>query len=185
MPPKAKIHRQMILDAAFSIAREQGHDMINARSIAKALDCSTQPILYHFKTIEEIRQETYRQADEFHSRYIAPTGKGHPLLELGLNYIRFGHEEKHLFRFLFQTNSLSGFTLDALLNNPELEEMLRMIASGMDCSPQRAREIFLTLFAAAHGLASLLANNAMAYDEDALRRILESTFRSAVTPPTP
>ena len=57
MPPKPKINRQMILDAAFEIVREQGHEMVNARTIAEKLKCSTQPVMYHFKTMEEIRKE--------------------------------------------------------------------------------------------------------------------------------
>ena len=37
MPPKAKINKEMILDAAVAIVREQGHEMINARTIAERL----------------------------------------------------------------------------------------------------------------------------------------------------
>lgn len=62
MPPKPKITKQMILDASFAIAREQGYELINARTIAEKLNCSTQPVMYNFKTIEEIREETYRLA---------------------------------------------------------------------------------------------------------------------------
>ena len=57
MPPKPRINKQMILDASFEIVREQGHEMINARTIAEKLGCSTQPVMYHFKTIGEIREE--------------------------------------------------------------------------------------------------------------------------------
>ena len=106
MPPKPKITKDMILDASFEIVREQGHEMLNVRAIAAKLKCSTQPVMYNFKTIEEIRTQTYKRADEYHSAYIMPRGKScdDPLLELGMNYIRFGYEEKNLFRFLFQTN---------------------------------------------------------------------------------
>ena len=52
MPPKAKITRDMIIDAAFEIARNEGAENINARNVSKQLSCSTQPVMYHFKTIE-------------------------------------------------------------------------------------------------------------------------------------
>lgn len=70
MPPKAKISREMIIDAAYEIVRESGEDNINARNIAGKLGCSTQPVLYAFKTMEEIREEVYRKADEYHSEYL-------------------------------------------------------------------------------------------------------------------
>lgn len=178
MPPKPKINRQMVLDAAFEIVREQGHEMISARAIAEKLNCSTQPVMYYFKTVNEIREETYRMADEYHSGYIMPKGEGSedPLLELGLNYIRFGYEEKKLFRFLFQSNSLAGQNVQTLMSDPGLEEMLKMVAAGFGCSDSEARDIFFNLFVSAHGIASLLANNAMEYEEDAFIKVLENTY---------
>lgn len=178
MPPKAKVNRQMVLDAAFEIVREQGHEMISARAIAEKLNCSTQPVMYYFKTINEIREETYRMADEYHSRFIMPKGEGgeDPLLELGLNYIRFGYEEKNLFRFLFQSNSLAGKNAATLMSDPGLEEMLKMVSAGFGCSDSEAKDLFFNLFVSAHGIASLLANNAMEYEEDAFRKVLNNTY---------
>ncbi len=43
----------MIIDAAFEIAGETGAENINARTVSKKLNCSTQPVMYHFATIEE------------------------------------------------------------------------------------------------------------------------------------
>ena len=178
MPPKPKINRQMILDASFEIVREQGHEMINARTIAEKLGCSTQPVMYNFKTIEEIREETYNLADEYHTGFIMPKGdKGYdPLLELGMNYIRFGYEEKNLFRFLFQTNSFAGLDVAALMSNPGLGEMLRIVSSGAGCTEDEARNVFFNLFVSAHGIASLIANNSMEYEEESFRKVLENTY---------
>ncbi|MBP5279337.1 MAG: TetR/AcrR family transcriptional regulator, partial [Erysipelotrichaceae bacterium] len=90
MPPKTRITREMILDAGLAIIREKGHENLNARSIASYLKCSTQPVLYSFKTVDEIRDAVYEIADSYHSEYIMPKGTNKdPLLELGLNYVRF------------------------------------------------------------------------------------------------
>ena len=43
------------------------------------------------------------------------------------------------------------------------------------------REMFLTFFAVAHGLASLLCNNAMAYDETECAGMLETVFNGVLT----
>lgn len=56
MPPKAKITRDMIIDVAFEIARSEGAENINARTVSGKLRCSTQPVMYHFKKIEEIKK---------------------------------------------------------------------------------------------------------------------------------
>ena len=52
MPAKAKVTKEMIVDAAFSIARQAGAENINARTFSERLHCSTQPVMYLFATIE-------------------------------------------------------------------------------------------------------------------------------------
>lgn len=178
MPPKTKISKERIVHAAFEIARYDGYECINARTIAQRLNCSTQPVMYHFRTVEEIKKEVYSAADAFHTEYIMPKGENGipPLLELGLNYIRFGHEESNLFRLLFQSNNFSGFSIDMLMRNPVLDEILKMVSVGMGCDAEAAKKVFLNLFISAHGCASLLANNAIEYNEDIFKHVLENTY---------
>jgi len=54
MPAIAKVTKEMIRDAAFEIAKEMGTENITARTVSQKLGCSTQPVLYHFKTIEDV-----------------------------------------------------------------------------------------------------------------------------------
>ena len=56
MPAKAKVTKEMIVDAAFAIAREAGAENINARTVSERLHCSTQPVMYHFATMEELKR---------------------------------------------------------------------------------------------------------------------------------
>ena len=47
---------------------------------------------------------------------------------------------------------------------------------GKPKDKDQAREMFLAFFCAAHGLASLLANNSMEYDEGQCGKMLENVF---------
>ena len=98
------------------------------------------------------------------------------MLVLGLNYVRFGYEEKNLFRFLFQTNKFGGMDMDTLMGNPELSAIMEVMAKGLNCDIGEAREMFMTFFYVAHGLASLLANNTMEYDADESEKVLSNVF---------
>ena len=182
MPPKVQITREMVLNAAFDVVRAEGHERLNARRIAERLGCSTQPVLYNFKTVDEIREAVYKLADEYHTKYILPEKADgpSPMLSLGLSYIRFGHEERHLFRFLFQTNSFGSLDVDALLRDERLSPVLSIVAEGLGCDLEKARELFLVFFAAVHGYASLLANNAMEYDEKQSVKMLETMYQEPV-----
>lgn len=61
MPPKAKITKEMIVDAAFEIVRTEGIDKVTARSISEQLKCSTQPVLYYFPTVEDIKKKCMKR----------------------------------------------------------------------------------------------------------------------------
>ncbi len=177
MPPKLKVTRQMVADASVEVIREKGHENLNARTIAEQLGCSTQPVLYSFKTVDEIREAAYAIADAYHSSFILPKETDrNPMLALGVNYVRFGHEERNLFRFLFQTDKFGGKDVGALLSDPALSDVMEVMASGLKVEVEAAREMFLTFFCAAHGLASLLANNSMTYNEAQCEKMLEQVF---------
>ena len=177
MPPKVKITKKMVEDASFEVIRANGHENLNARAISEYLGCSTQPVLYSFKTMDEIREAVYEIADRYHTEYIMPKETDDdPMLALGLNYVRFGQEEKNLFRFLFQTDKFGGKDIGTLLGDPGLSGVLEVMASGLKADVEQAREMFLTFFCVAHGLASLLANNSMEYDEEQSKKMLENIF---------
>lgn len=70
MPPKPKVTKDMIIEAAFEIARDAGAEQINARTVSERLNCSTQPVMYHFATIAELKQAAYAKANLYHSEYL-------------------------------------------------------------------------------------------------------------------
>ena len=182
MPPKAKVTREMILDAAFDLVRSEGQGALNVRALARRLGCSTQPILYNFATMEALTAAVYERADEYHTSCILPRGEAGPnaLLRLGLNYVRFGHEERHLFRFLFESNRFGGMDLRGLMQGPGIGELVDILSQGLCCERAEAERVFLAFFAVVHGLGSLLCNNSMAYDETRCTEMLETVFYGAL-----
>ena len=98
MPPKAKITRDMIIEAGLQIVRTEGTESLNVRRAAAELDCSTQPVMYHFKTVSDLKAAVYERANDLHTAYIlTPDAEAaDPFLSVGLRYIRFAAEEPHL-----------------------------------------------------------------------------------------
>jgi AcrR family transcriptional regulator len=182
MAPKVKITRDMIIDAALQIARTEGAEHINARSIADKLNCSTQPVMYHFSKIEELKQAVYEKADEFHSEYLFQFSDktGEPMQQIGLQYIRFAANEKHLFRFLFQSDAFTGKTLDELINAEELEPVLAIMQKIAKADRKQTQQIFQSVFLVAHGYASMLANNTMEYNEAYIVSFLRRAYIGAI-----
>ncbi|MBE6726445.1 MAG: TetR/AcrR family transcriptional regulator [Ruminococcaceae bacterium] len=181
MPPKAKITREMVESAAVEIIRRSGAENLNARAVAEELNCSTQPVMYHFATMEELKRAAYARIDRIHTdALLAPAGDRDPLLSIGLNYIRFAVEEPNLFRFLFQSGYAPGTDLDSLIGSDESGRILEAMREGIGCGMERTKEIFLTVALFAHGYASIIANNRLNFDEDVIAGHLEKAFNGAV-----
>lgn len=177
MPPKAKVTREMILDAAFGIARESGIESVNARTIAGRIGCSTQPVLYSFATVDDIRRATYNRAEEYHTEFLeAAMHQDLSMLSTGMAYIRFAAKEKYLFRLLFQSNHFSQQSLDDVVGDESASPLLGMLSAQYGIDREQAKEAFTARFLMVHGMASMLANNSMIYDEDAVVRLLKHQF---------
>lgn len=182
MPPKAKITKEMIVDVAFGIIQREGVDKVTARSISQQLNCSTQPVLYHFATVEDIKKAVYKKADEYHSDYIMnmENDYGDPMLTMGMNYIDFARKERNIFQFLFQSNEFSGASILDLLQTEEILPFLAMLQQELELALEEVKEVFSTLFIFVHGYASLYANNTMIYDEANVISAIENVFEGAI-----
>ena len=180
MPPKPRITREMIVDAAFQLVRDRGFEKITAQSVAQELGCSTQPVMSHFKKVEELRITVAEKADRYHSAYLMEIAGETPMLEIGLNYIRFAREEQHLFHLLFQSGAYSGTSLWDSLDSPELQPILELFSREADLSLPDAKKAFKALFLVVHGYASMFASNEMDYDETEIKEDLNIIFEGTV-----
>ena len=103
--PKQKVTREMVVEAAFQIAREQGMEQVLVKNLAARLNCSTQPIYSYAENMDQLRQtveeETLRFVDRFVKKRIDPDDL---FRSIGRAHIAFAEEEPHLFKiFILQS----------------------------------------------------------------------------------
>jgi AcrR family transcriptional regulator len=181
MPPKTRITKDMIVNAAVEVAKQSGYENINARTVAERLHCSTQPVMYHFSTIDAMKRAAYAQVDHLHSAYMmAVSPDQDPVLGIGLNYIRFAVEEPQLFRFLFQSGYAQEHSLLEMIDSEELIPILTAMQEGTGLSMEQTKQVFLTVALFTHGYASIIANNGLEYDEKLVAKHLEQTWNGAL-----
>ena len=183
MPPKAKITREMIIEAGLEIVRSEGADNLNVRRVAAILDCSTQPVMYHFKAVSELKTAVYDAANAVHSAYImTPDSQtDNTFLSIGLRYIQFAADEKHLFRFLFQSDSFQNVSFGDLINADGLAPVIAPLCQAAAISEAQAREVFEMMFICVHGAASLIANNSIPYEKAHFEEVLGKAFDGAIS----
>ena len=156
MPPKQRITREMILDKSFAMFSSEGMEAVNARSIAKALNCSTQPIFSYFAGMDDLKKALDQRArDSFEESIACTDGDSISLMGACNAYVRFAGEQPRLFAYLFMRNGI------AIGGAPVSHELHMTIASQESevcgLSGEQAKELCLSLWVYAHGLAAARA----------------------------
>ena len=129
MPPRVKTTKEMIINAAFEITRSHGIEAINAKSVANYLNCSTQPVMYNFATIEELKLTVFDKAfDYMKEQVVFPKGKKseYPMREVGLDYISFARKEPNLFKLLFESSYSERCPVDDLGVDLDLQPVIEL-----------------------------------------------------------
>ncbi len=156
MARKESITIQMILDTAFEMTREEGFHTVTARKVAAKAGCSTQPIFRVYKNMDELWNAIYlRGVDYFHEYYERFAGQGTaPFSNLGMAYISFARQEKHLFRLLFLTENSAKKSMYELLNGKKgmvVTEINK--AASMGCTNPSL--LFMKMWIFIHGAACM------------------------------
>lgn len=179
MAPRVKITKEDIIKTSVQLVREHGVDFINARAIASALDCSTQPIFSNFNSMEELQEETILYAYGLYLDFIKnelESGLYPQYKSFGMAYIRFAKEEKELFKLLFMRDR----TEEDISLSPDFEESVTLIMKSNNVSEDVARLIHLEMWTCVHGIGTMLATSFMPLEWDIISQITTDVYHGII-----
>ena len=176
MPPKVKITKEDIVQAAVELVRENGEQAINARAIAHALHCSTQPVFSNFSTMDELQEAAIVASYEIYLNFLkseAESGKYPPYKAFGMAYIRFAKEEKELFKLLFMCDRKGK----ALIPTVDFEASVEMIMNHNGITKEKAELMHLEMWTCVHGIATMLATSFLSFEWDFVSHMLTDIYQ--------
>ena len=177
MPPKTKITKEKIIEAAVQTVRESGADTLNARDLAGRLGCSTQPIFSNFTSMQDVRLAVIAEADRLCEDMISrevESGKYPPYKASGVAYIRFAAEEKELFKLLYMRDR----TDESIPQETELDNRMTSIVSSNTGLTKEASELFhLEMWTFVHGIAVMIATNYLPLEWDLISNMLTDAYQ--------
>lgn len=176
MPPKRKVAKEDIADAAINIVRESGAAALNARAVATKLGISTQPIFSHYETMEMLKRDVIRFAHEIYQSYLEQdmkSGEFPPYKASGMAYIRFAKEEKELFKLLFMRDRSGEEISD---NFDEVRPIIQIIQKNTGLSEQDASLFHFEMWAYVHGIATMTATSYLELEKETISRMLTDAY---------
>ena len=176
MAAPVRITEAAIREAAPQLARAQGPQALNARALAAALGCSTQPIFRVFASMEALREAVLERAHALYRRQVeeAPATQPYPPYKVrGMAYIRFAAREPNLFRLLFMRGRAES------QGGPEEADWpadAALAGAGTGLSGSEAELFHLEMWAVVHGIAVMQATGYLQLEESVFSRMLTDVF---------
>lgn len=177
MARKESITLNNILTTAFEMTRQEGYQNATARKVAAKAGCSTQPIFRVYKNMEELSMAVYEKAVDFFRDYydLYPRTSGVPFTNLGMAYIAFAREEKHLFEMLFLADLPFKKSLYEILNG-ENGNVKVEIASAAQLGCPNASAMFMQMWIFIHGIACMSLTGDYDLNEQETKGLLENSY---------
>ena len=179
LPAARKVSKDEIVDAAIAVLRDDGFSAINARSVARKLGCSTQPIYFSFRNMDELKAALTERAIQMHTQRVRDSlriheGSDSRYSSYGMGFVKFAAEEKQLFRWLY----LEGKQLGPYRNDVLLPEVIDVIVDEFGYCEDAARRFHQDMTYFAYGLAILANTNHLHLTEPELREAFRREFRA-------
>ena len=181
MPAVRRISRDAIVDAAVEVLREGGFSAVNARSVAKKLGCSTQPIYSSFQNMDELKAALRARAIALHTQRVQDSLRAHEgndtrYSSYGMGFVKFAAEEKQLFRWLY----LEGGQMEPYQNDILLPEVLRATEDEFGYPEDVARRFHQDMIYYSYGLAILANTDHLHLTESELHEAFRREFRALI-----
>lgn len=178
MPPATRITKDNILDAAYEIVRVEGMEGVNARAIAKRLNCSIQPIFYQFTHMDELKNELFKKISQTYLEYIHQNvNQTVPYKEIGKGYIRFAKEEPILFRLLFMSDS-QGAQERYTQREQSFYDVLKYAKECTHLNEKKIEDFHVRMWIFTHGIATMLATKAFYFTDEQIDQLLTEEFEA-------
>ncbi len=181
MPAVKKVSREEIVEAALEVVRDGGFSAVNARSVAKKLGCSTQPIYFSFRNMDELKAALIERAAQMHEQRVRDSLRAHEgndsrYSSYGMGFVQFAAEEKQLFRWLY----LEGEQLGPYQNDILLPEVIGVIMEEFGYGEDVARRFHQDMIYFTYGLAILANTGHLPLTETELREAFRREFRALI-----
>lgn len=156
--PKQRITKEMVVNAAFEIARKDGMEQVMVKNIADKIGCSVQPIYSYCTNMDGLRQDVIAQVCRFIQEYVAAHIDGNNLFRsTGNAYIQLAKEEPHLFKIfiLHQRDGISS--LEDLYRTETNPHTAEFIANTLDISVAKAKQLHLNMLIYTIGIGTIFS----------------------------
>lgn len=156
--PKQKITKDMVINAAFELARKDGMEQVIVKNIAEKLGCSVQPIYSYCSNMGSLRTDVMKEAGCFVKRYLSEHTKPDNLFQsTGHAFVQLAREEPNIFKMFILRPRDNISSLDELYHSETDEETAKSIAHELNISIAQAKALHLNMLIYTIGIGTIFS----------------------------
>lgn len=156
--PKQRITKEMVVDAAFELARQGGMERVMAKHIAEKLGCSVQPIYSYCNNMDGLRSDVEQRARLFLQTYIAARiDKNDPFRSTGRAYLQLAKEEPNILKIFVLQKRAYVCSLNDLYRLEADEQLPEAIAGKLNISVESAKRLHLNMLIYTIGIGTIFS----------------------------
>lgn len=156
--PRQRITKEMVVDAAFEIARNSGMEQVMVKNIADKIGCSVQPIYSYCKNMDGLRQDVIERVNCFIQEYVVRhIEKDNLFRSTGRAYLQLAQEEPHLFAIFILHRRRGISSLNDLYRSETNPHMADMIAGELGIDAERAKQLHLNMLIYTIGIGTIFS----------------------------
>ncbi|MBR1408951.1 MAG: TetR/AcrR family transcriptional regulator [Clostridia bacterium] len=174
MPPKQRFTQEIILNKAYEMFARGGMTAVNARSVSKALNCSTQPLFSYFPDMSGLRKALIEKGiQDFRNALAAAENEGFSEIGRCCAYVRFAADYPMVFLHLLSVRETDPCVV--LMQMPEAVIAAECASTGLsrEAVLQACEELHIYV----HGLACMVATGkTVDQPEEVIAKAYEAVF---------
>lgn len=156
--PKQRITKEIVVKAAFEIARKSGIEQVMVKSIADKIGCSVQPIYSYCKNMDGLKQDVIEQVSLFIREYVAAhIEKDDMFRSTGKAYIQLAQEEPYLFKIFILHQRKGISSLNDLYQSETNPHIAKSISDTLNISLEQARKLHLNMLIYTIGIGTIFS----------------------------
>ncbi|MFB5520185.1 TetR/AcrR family transcriptional regulator [Enterococcus casseliflavus] len=156
--PKQRITKEMVVDAAFEIARKGGMEHMIVKNIAEKLGCSVQPIYSYCTNMEGLRTEVEQKARQFLQAYLEAHSDPQDLFRsTGHAYLQLAKEEPHILSIFVLQKRANVSSLEDLYQLETNPQVAQRIAADLTISIETAKQLHMHMLIYTIGIGTIFS----------------------------
>lgn len=177
--PKQKISKEMVVEAAFTLAREGGMEQVLVKNIADRLGCSVQPIYSYCQNMDGLRKDVEERVKGFANEYAAARINQDDLFRsTGRAYLQLAKDEPNLFKIfiLHQREGISSF--EEFYRTEASPQTAEIIAKNLNLTLDQAKELHIHMLIYTIGIGTIFSVTAPGIPTDEIYTLQQRAYEA-------